>query len=179
MKRICKKGLVLLLSLLMVFCLVGCVKGQSAKIKLDSGHEITIDYDNEVGLSNLLYDKSVFYIGEPSSVPLVTGYFATEETFEYYCILSSADEDATIMDYSDVFNNEFLTYRVSGAEGKDEIVHIYRVVDTNLFIVLVSYESEEFLLTQKDCLKFKVDQSVEGHETALFSVVFYLKVKFS
>lgn len=157
MKRICKKGLVLLLSLIMIFCLVGCVKGQSAKIKLDSGHEIIINYDNEVGSSNLLYDKSVFYIGEPNSVPLVTGYFATEETFEYYCILSSADEDATIMAYSDVFNNEFLTYRVSGAEGKDEIVHIYRVSDTNLFIALVTYEGEDLLLTQKSCLKFEVE----------------------
>ena len=155
MKRFSSRLLVLCLGALLCGSVSGCGSKQSANFDLESGNTVIVEYDAIDGL-NLFYEESVFYIGNKSEVPKINGYFAAESTFDYYSVAVEKEETATLLGYSNVPNKEFLTYSISGVGDKLEYVHLYHVEGTDLYVALISFESEDFILKQKDCLDFVV-----------------------
>lgn len=155
MRRFCKRVMCVAVGAVLSVCLVGCSTKQSAIFDMESGGTIEVSYDKDGGY-NLFYEESVFYIGNRNEIPKVNGYFADEGTFEYYSVAVDEDESASLLGVSDAFNNEFLTYSI-GVEDAIEYVHMFRVSDTDVYVALVSFEGEEFLLSQKDHLTFAVE----------------------
>ena len=156
MKRFSKRILSAVVGMLLSVVLVGCSSMQSAVFTLKSGSVVRVDYNPRYGY-NLFYEDSTFYLGAKSKVPVITGYFTNDDSFRYFLSETEKDDDATILGVSGVSGEEFLTYSVSGSEDKLEYVHMFRLHDSDVYVALVTFESEAFLYSQKDCLGFSIE----------------------
>ena len=135
--------------------LVGCDSKRSVMFNLDSGEKVEVEYSEQGGNSIYFQDEN-FFIGSHGKKPQITGYFTFENSFEYFSSAVESDDSATLLGFSDDADCEFLTYSVVMEDAPKEYVHMYRLRGTDVFVVLVSFESEEVIYASKDALKFSV-----------------------
>lgn len=155
--KVCKKLLVTVgLGALLCLFLVGCATktSRSVTFSVDTGDTIKVTYDTTDSDLSLYYEGTDFYIGKKDETPVVTGCFAHEEAWDYYTSAVSEDETATTLSFSDTENDKFIIYSVESEVGT-QYIKIMLVPDSNTYIVIVTVEGEDVLMSEAERLTFE------------------------
>lgn len=142
-----------------LFCtaLVGCSTktSLSATFNVDTGDTVKVIYDTTDSDNSFYFEEGSFYIGHQGETPVVSGCFAHEEAWDYYTTAVSVDETASVLSIDETSNRECLIYSVDSEVGV-QYVKLLHIPNSSTYVVLVTLEGEDVLVSEADRLTFEV-----------------------
>lgn len=146
----------LLASVVVTLCGCSTKTSVATVFGVATGDKVRIEYDTTSTDNSLYSEDAEFYVGIKNEKPVLSGCFSSQDAWDYYSEAVKQTEEAEVLECVETEGKECIYYAIDSEVGM-QYIKIFRVPDSNTYVVLASLKDKAEVDDNIERLTFSVE----------------------
>lgn len=146
----------LLASVVVTLCGCSTKTSVATVFGVATGDKVRIEYDTTSTDNSLYLEDAEFYVGIKNEKPVLSGCFSSQDAWDYYSEAVKQTEEAEVLECVETEGKECIYYAIDSEVGM-QYIKIFRVPDSNTYVILASLKDKAEVDDNVERLTFSVE----------------------